>query len=114
MWPDDALLVDMLTAARQACDYATAVSLEEFCSQQMTQDAVIRQLLVLGEAARTVSEQRKAEIPQVDWSGLIGLRNVLVHQYSRLKIDRIWEIATQEIPPIIAVIEPLVPPEDPS
>jgi uncharacterized protein with HEPN domain len=113
MWRDDALLVDMLAAARQARDYATAVSLDDFCSQHMTQDAVIRQLLVLGEAARAVSEQRKGEIPQMDWSGLIGLRNVLVHQYSRLDIHRIWEIATKEIPPIIAALKPLIPPEAP-
>jgi uncharacterized protein with HEPN domain len=66
---DDALLLDMLLAARQICEYVAGVSLDDFRGRAMTQDAVIRQLLVLGEAAGKVSGRCKSDSPQVDWPG---------------------------------------------
>jgi len=110
MWRDDAYMLDMLIAARKVCTYTEGVSREEFEKNAMIQDAVMRQLEVLGEAARHVSDEAKAEHPEVPWKDLVSLRNRLIHEYFRIKVDRVWDAVANEIPALITLIEPLVPP----
>ena len=110
MWRDEAYILDMLIAARKVLEYTDGVAQDDFEKNAILQDAVMRQLEVLGEAARCVSDEAKAEHPQVPWRDLVSLRNRLIHEYFRIKVDRVWDAATKEMPAIIALIEPLIPP----
>jgi uncharacterized protein with HEPN domain len=69
------------------------------------QHAVIRCLTVVGEAANRVSEETCLALPDVAWSEAVGLRNVLVHDYHRIDIARIWTIVEQELPPLVAALD---------
>ncbi len=75
----------------------------------MFQDAVVRRLEIIGEAARSVSSAFKQAHPEVPWRNMIGLRNLLIHEYFRVDLRRGWEVIQQDIPSLILVIELLIP-----
>ena len=64
----------------------------------LIQDAVIRNLQVLGESARRLSEDTKARRLEVEWRGIIGFRNVMVHDYLDITLDRVWEVVELQLP----------------
>ena len=111
---DPAHLWDMLEAARGVVEFTENVTLEEFLAtgrdNEMTRLAVERQLEILGEAARRVSAQFRNEHPEIPWKELVGLRNVISHQYDKVNYAEVHRIAHERIPEVIALLEPLVPP----
>ena len=112
MWRDDAYLLDILLAARKVLRYVGDLSWETFKEDEIIQDAVIRNLQINGEAARKISEEFRRVHPEVPWGQIVGMRHRLVHEYSRIDTAKIWETAVDDIPSLIRIIEPLVPPED--
>ena len=107
---DPARVLDMLIYARRALAYAEGVGFESFSSNRMQQDGIIRALEVIGEAARGVSESFRREHPEVPWAQMSGLRNVIAHEYFRVDLAKIWDIIQNDLPRLIELIEPLVPP----
>ena len=107
---DEARLLDMLLAARDAREFVLGFSREEFVADKRTHSAVCLKLETIGEAARAVSPHFQRAHPQLPWNGLAGLRNRIVHEYFRLDLNILWEIVQTELPVLIEQIEPLVPP----
>ena len=68
-----------------------------------------RELEILGEAARRLSSQLRDQHPEIDWKKIIGLRNIIAHQYEEVRIERIWEITQNDIPLLKAQLQPLLP-----
>ena len=64
----------------------------------MIQDAVLRNLQVLAESAKRVSGELKAAHPEIDWHGIAGFRNVLVHEYLGINLQRVYDIVTLDLP----------------
>ena len=73
----------------------------------MTIDAVVRNLEVLGEAARQMPEDFVAKHPEVPWRTIAGLRNRIVHDYFGLDLEIIWQIISQDLPPLKAQLDAL-------
>ena len=71
----------------------------------------MRRIQIIGEAARKVSPEFKEDHPEFPWSMIIGMRNRLIHEYFRIIPEKVWEVVEQDIPVLIALLEPLVPPE---
>ena len=65
---------------------------EEFLREELIQDAVIRNLEIIGEAAKRVDENYRAVHSQIPWRGMAALRDVLIHQYEGIELDRIWGV----------------------
>ena len=65
---------------------------------ELTQDAVLRKLQILAESSKRISEARKTEFPQVRWRELAGFRNVVVHDYLGIRVERIVPIVREDIP----------------
>jgi uncharacterized protein with HEPN domain len=63
--------------------------------------AVERQLIVIGEAAKHISDSSKLRHPQIPWSGIIGQRNLIAHEYGEILVERIWVVAVEKIPELI-------------
>jgi uncharacterized protein with HEPN domain len=115
MRPDDpSLLVDMLVSARKAVERVRGRTLDEFHADEALQDTVIRQLQNVGEAASKVTLAFRDLHPEVPWSETIGMRHRLVHDYRGVNLDIVWQAATNEAPKLIALLEPLVPPDEPA
>lgn len=99
---------DILTAARSALSYVDGVTYEQFVNENMRQDAVVRQLLIIGEAARHLSDEFKAAHPELPTRQMSGMRDILVHAYDHVDLDEVWRVATVELKALIAVIESLL------
>ncbi len=110
MWRDDACLLDMLIAARKIRSFSEGVTLDRFLRDELLQHGIMRLIEILGEAARHVSDDFKANHPEIPWRHIIGMRNRMVHEYFRVIPAKVWEVIEQEIPSLIALLEPLVPP----
>ncbi len=112
MWRDDAYLLDMLIAAREACEFSADLSWDEFRNSSLHQHAIAKALENIGEAARKVSEETKTIHSDIPWSQIVALRHRIVHDYFRLDLVRIWEIVHEDVPDLIQKLERLVPPEE--
>ena len=81
MWRDAGSLVDMLKAARKVGEYATGLDESSFLANSRDQDAILRQLTIVGEAAKRVSNEFRTSHPEVPWRRVAGFRDVVVHDY---------------------------------
>lgn len=82
----------------------TAGGLESLVEDQMTQDAVMRSRQVLAESCMRMSSEIRDRRKEIDWKGIAGFRNVMVHDYLDLDLERIWEIIRVDLPPLAVVI----------
>jgi uncharacterized protein with HEPN domain len=99
---------DMLDAARRVVVYTADQSRGSYLGDRMRQDAVERAIEIVGEAARRVSEQARAEVADVQWSAIVATRHILAHKYGEVDHDRIWRIATVHVPALIAQLTPVL------
>ncbi len=111
---DPAHLWDMIEAARAIVDYTKNLTLEAFLAggrdREIMRLAVERQLEILGEAARRISSRLRDEHPGIPWQEIVGLRNVISHEYDRINYAEIYRIVRERIPELIVLLEPLIPP----
>lgn len=81
---------------------------DAFMASHTLQDAVLRNLQVMTESAQFLSEASKATRPEIDWQRIAAFRNVLVHNYLGVDLERIWEILQRDVPQLkCAVVEML-------
>jgi uncharacterized protein with HEPN domain len=107
---DAAYLWDMREALRSVRTFIAGKTLTDFLGEELLQSAVIRQLTVLGEAASRVSTDLRNRHPQIPWRTIVGLRNVVVHQYDKVEPADIWLIATNDARALVEQLDPLIPP----
>lgn len=81
-----------------------------FFEDQKTQDAVIRNFEVIGEAVKRISEEYRAEHPQIPWRLMAGFRDVLIHGYEGIDLRRVWDAATRDLPQVHMAIDAILPP----
>ena len=113
MLPEDrdaAYLWDILDVAKTVVEFTTGLSLHDYLKDRKLQLAIEREIEIIGEAARRLSENFKAVHPEVPWSRIIAQRNVLAHEYGDIKQDRIFNLAKTHIPELIELLKPLLPP----
>lgn len=106
---DRAYLWDMLTAAKAVVAFVHAKTLDDYLADLLLRSAVERQVEVIGEAARRVSGDFQDAHPEIPWRPIMAQRHVLAHDYGEIKHDRIWRVATEHVPELIVLLEPLVP-----
>jgi uncharacterized protein with HEPN domain len=108
MQKDPQFLLDMLLSAKIAVEYIAERSQEEWVINLQLQDAVIRRFLIIGEAARRISEETKRNLPEVPWTAINGMRNRLVHEYDDIDLDVIWDTLIKSLPILIKELEKVV------
>jgi uncharacterized protein with HEPN domain len=91
------LLEDMLESLKKIRRYTNEISFEEFCSDDKTIDAVIRNFEIIGEAANRIPEEIKLDNPEIPWRSLVGLRNRIIHEYFGVDLEIIWDIIENDI-----------------
>lgn len=101
MRSDDALLLDILIAGRKIMRFTAGMTIEAFETDEIAQSAVIRELQVIGEAARLVSDETKATYLGIDWRTMVGMRNRLVHEYFAIRLDVVWQTILDDISPLV-------------
>lgn len=105
---DAALMLDMLLAARDAQDFVAGMDQVRFMASRLHQNAVIRSLEVIGEAAGKISAATQMRHPDIPWREITGMRHRLIHGYAEVRIDLVWAVVHDRLPALAAVLAPLV------
>ena len=111
MLRDSAALLDILQAAKLALEYVSGKTQAEFLADIQCQDAVIRRLEIIGEAARRISDQGRAAYPDLPWSAMVGMRNVMIHEYDAVDLTIVWDAVHLDLPKLIDALSGSLPPE---
>lgn len=109
---DLALVRDLLKAARTALEHARGLDEPAFHASRLHQDAIIRVVGIVGEAAWRITPAFKAAHLEVPWQAMAGMRHRIVHEYAEVDLDVVWRVVTHELPPLIRWIEALVPADE--
>nr|VFJ91651.1 MAG: Uncharacterized conserved protein, contains HEPN domain [Candidatus Kentron sp. LFY] len=95
---DGAVIRDMREAMDRIASYLSGMDYDDFLLDYRTQDAVIRNIEILGEAAKLLSDEAKSRYPDMPWRDIAGTRDRLIHNYFGVNIDIVWDIATNQVP----------------
>jgi uncharacterized protein with HEPN domain len=101
---DDGVYVDTILECIGRVQRYTADRREAFFTDEMTQDAVLRNLQILAESCGRLPREIRDRRREIDWKGIAGFRNVVVHDYLDLNLEKIWEIIQVELPPLAIVM----------
>jgi uncharacterized protein with HEPN domain len=101
-------LADMRDAVERILRYTTG-GRTTFFADPMVQDAVIRNLEVMGEAVRQVSATTRSHHPEIPWKQIAGTRDRVIHGYFTVDLEIVWEIVETELPPLQGRLTALLP-----
>lgn len=93
-------LEDVLEAVRKIRQFTNGLSLQAFTADVKTFDAVIRNLEIIGEAAKQIPEDVRAQSPEVEWGRIARLRDLLIHHYFGVDAQIIWDIIQNKLGPL--------------
>ena len=96
---DDSLYLEHIRESIAKIEkYTNGIEEDMFMSDDQLQDAVIRQLQIIGEAAKRLSDDTTAKYSEVDWKDIAGMRDKLVHNYFGVDLDAVWDTVVQDLP----------------
>lgn len=105
---DAGALWDMVNAIYRIQEFTMNLTYEAYLDSILVQSAVERQLEILGEAARRLSDEFRQAHREIDWRKIIGLRNILIHRYDEIRQQTIWTTVIAEMEPLLAQLEILL------
>jgi uncharacterized protein with HEPN domain len=108
MKDDLILLRHIINACTRIEEYISGYSLDDFLTLFEKQDAVIRQIGIIGEAASHISSECKDQYPSIEWGNIIGMRNMLIHQYFGVDLYETYYTATVDVPELCTMISEIL------
>lgn len=107
--PDALLLDDIREAIRRIRTYVGEMGWEEFRNDLKTQDSVVRNLEIIGEASRKLSESARSASPEIPWRSMAGMRDRLIHHYAGVNLDIVWQVVSVELDELSRELDRLPP-----
>lgn len=101
----DLYLSDVLDSIEKILEYTHGMSFESFKQNKLIVDAVMRNLEIIGEAAKRIPPELKRNNPHVEWKKITGLRDILIHEYAAINLEIVWDIVSNKIPELKRSIE---------
>lgn len=112
MSQDRSTLLDIARVARTILAISLEMRRSDLDSDIVKQSAILYQIAILGEAVKRLSQDFRAQHPQIPWKQIAGMRDVLTHKYDRVNLDIVWNVVQNYIPGLLKAIEPLLPTEE--
>ncbi len=107
MRDDKEKLLDINDAIERINKYAVRGK-DEFQKDELIQTWIVHHLQILGEAAARISDEFKAAHSEIPWSKIIGMRNILVHDYFQIDIDIVWAVIEKDLPQLREMIKKII------
>lgn len=101
-------ILDMIDRIERIGGYVEGLTEPQFRENTLVIDAVIRNLEVIGEAASRLPVEVLEAYPDIPWHEMRGMRNLLIHEYFGLSLPIVWRTVTHDLPPLLAVLRPMV------
>jgi uncharacterized protein with HEPN domain len=101
----------MLEAAQEARAFAAGRLRHDLDANRMLTLSLVKLVEIIGEAAAHVSPTTQSSHPRIPWPQIVGMRNRLNHGYFDVDLDRVWDTVLDDLPPLIAELESILPPE---
>jgi uncharacterized protein with HEPN domain len=98
-------LADIIQAGADIQAYTIGMEKEDFFMERMAQDAVIRKLSFVGEAVKRLPSSMKQKEDRVSWKEIAGMRDIMVHDYSDIDLNKVWGVVKKELPELIEAIQ---------
>lgn len=110
MQHDDRIFVgDMLDRGHSIVGLISGLEYEEFVEDELVRVAVAHYIQDMGEAARHLSEPFRNDHPDVPWGDIVAMRNRIAHGYREIDFDRVWDVASVEVPALLELLAPMGP-----
>ena len=107
---DDTLyLIHISECIQRIESYLEGIDRKAFLASTLVQDAVLRNLQVMAESTQHLSQATKQDQNEIEWHNISGFRNILVHDYLGVDIERIWDIIEKELPPLKEAVRNMLP-----
>lgn len=105
---DEEFLGDIQEAIKRIISYTAEMSYEEFLSDLKTQDAVVRNIEIIGEAAKNLTVGFKEVHKDIEWKQIAGMRDKIVHFYFGVKWDIVWDVVKNKLPDLQVKINEII------
>ena len=110
---DQEALIDILEAINLILQYAEGQNFSSLSANIEKQDAILRRITIIGEATKRISIGFRSQHPQIPWKEMAGMRDVITHDYDEVDLEEVWTVICENLPQLLAYIEPLVSPHNP-
>ena len=100
-------IADIEEAIIKIQDYTKNYDFNLFTEDSKTYESVLHNLFIIGEAANKIPEELQGKHPNIDWRGIIGMRNIIAHGYFKIKPDIIWKTIQEDLPVLLKQIKKL-------
>ena len=105
---DQDYLSDIREAIQRIAVYTAGLNYEQFMQDNKTQDAVVRNLEIIGEATKNLSNHLRTTHPQISWKDLAGMRDKMIHHYFGINYEIVWTITAEELPGLLSQIQDIL------
>lgn len=95
-------VTDIIEGCTRIAEYTAGMDIDAFRADQRTLDATVRNLQIIGEATKALSDDVRALEPSIEWRKIAGLRDILVHAYFGVDDEIIWDVVQTKLPPLEA------------
>ena len=101
-------LADIQESCEKVLRYTKGMTYKNFVNDDLHFDAVLRNLEIIGEAVKNISEETRQSYPQIKWRKIAGFRDIVAHEYFGVNEETVWDILQKEIPPLLEMVKTIL------